>query len=321
MVNIRCTTKTQGLGATIDVLPRLARDDGFVLFKHLNYNRTTMNPDQELNATIDGVTIGDDLLTRALVFEVTLRSSHRQRVNVQQIDPSVTFKFENDERLRAPQTELLTGERVSLANDSRTLKVYLPLPRDQLRRIEDTRETGEVDVTLSLEVVATPSNSDNTGRGTVRVERAIHPGEWSDILDEFGYHDTAAFEMNFAKSSAQVRDHLRTVHAKVNRAERDHDSGDYPDAITNCRRAMESLDSLSEDLEGHVDSRKLNDVDELMGSFISRFLGGLSHSEDRTNITPAMKRDSEFALGITKTCVQYVSTAIEEELDAVESDD
>lgn len=73
---------------------------------------------------------------------------------------------------------------------------------------------------------------------------------------------------------------------------------------------------LAKQLDGRVDERKLNEVQSILGKFISGFCGVLSHSEDLTNIDEAMRRNSASARGVTKTCLQFISTAIEEEIGA-----
>lgn len=62
-----------------------------------------------------------------------------------------------------------------------------------------------------------------------------------------------------------------------------------------------------------LQERKYDDLDDIMGKFEKGFAGGLAHAEEMTDIPPALRRDSEFALNLTKACAQYISTAIEEE--------
>lgn len=59
--------------------------------------------------------------------------------------------------------------------------------------------------------------------------------------------------------------------------------------------------------------RKYDDLDDIMAKFEKGFAGGLAHAEEMTDIPPALRRDSEFALNLTKACARYISIALEEE--------
>lgn len=131
---------------------------------------------------------------------------------------------------------------------------------------------------------------------------------------EYARVNRLGVNLNLDVENPRIRDRLITAHGKIERAQQKHDTGDYPSAVTECRRAIEALRSI-EEASDVLHERKYDDLDDIMDKFEKGFAGGLAHAEEKTNITPALRRDSEFALNLTKACARYISTALEEEGD------
>ena len=84
---------------------------------------------------------------------------------------------------------------------------------------------------------------------SIEAEYAIRAAEWAEILRELSYHNTRTFEIRLDASSAVTRDILHSASAKVDRAQRRHDEGDYGSAIRTCRDAIESFQHIEEKVE------------------------------------------------------------------------
>jgi hypothetical protein len=133
------------------------------------------------------------------------------------------------------------------------------------------------------------------------------------MLDSLGYHDRREFTVSLETDDVTIRDSLTSVSAYVDRAEEKHDRGDYPGAMVDCRNAIEVLLDLSDKLDGKMDKTKQDGLESVLGNMKGGVLGGFAHPGETTDIDTPLRRDSDFALGVTKTCLRYVSTVFEEQ--------
>jgi len=238
-------------------------------------------------------------------------SPSNNTVIVHHISSEIEFQFpESDKHITGPIPQA-TGPRIKeISRRGSTFTVSIEFSHQELDEIERYREGG--DITLDLDVWVLGNWNDNREEARYQLREELIDAQWNRILDTFDYHDKREVQLDLSLGDGQIRDQLDAAHAQIQSAQRKHDTGDYPAAVTECRRAVETLRSI-EEVEDFVHERKHSDLDDIMGKFETGFTGGLAHSENKTDITPARKRDSEFALNLTKACAKYISDALEEE--------
>lgn len=245
-----------------------------------------------------------------LDVEISAKPSNNT-IQIQQISPELTFRSpENDKHISGPIPTVPLAQITELNRQGSTFKVIIEFSRQELDTIEEYREGG--DITLELDLWIVGNRNDNREEGRFELSEDLIDGQWTRILKAFDYHDRRDVALDLGVDNPRIRDRLATAHGKIERAQQKHDTGDYPSAVTECRRAIEALRSI-EETSDVLHERKYDDFDAIMGKFETGFAGGLAHAEERTEITPALRRDSEFALNLTKACARYISTALKEE--------
>jgi hypothetical protein len=245
-----------------------------------------------------------------LDFEIAASPSNND-IQVQQISPELTFRFpETDKHIDGPIPTALTAQVSEFERRGSTFTLSVELSRQDLDKIEQLREGGDIELELNIWIVG--NRNDNREEGRFELTEELIDGEWARILDVFDYHDKRNVELDLGIDNPRIRDRLATVYGKIERAQEKHDRGDYPSAVVECRRAIEALQTI-EETSDVLHERKYDDLNDIMGTFEKGFAGGLAHAEEKTDITPALRRDSEFALNLTKACARYISTALEEE--------
>lgn len=266
------------------------------------------NIDNRINLSIEKISAAHGTTKPRLDIELSVTSTNRS-LEIQQMFSEVVFHFpKTDTHLDGPTPIVPTDKFDKINSNGTTFQPFLELTSAELDKIEQFREGGDINIELKFRLTIDRNNSEESG--TITVYEDLINEEWSRILKDFDYHDTRTVKLNISANDPQVRDKLATVSAKIESAQNKHDRGDYPAAVVNCRRAIEALEAIDE-IDGILDERKHSDLNSVMGNF-KGFTGGLAHAEEQTNIEPAMRRDSELALGITKSCAMYVSTVIEE---------
>lgn len=238
-------------------------------------------------------------------------SPNNNQVLVHHISSELEFQFlASDKHITGPIPQA-TGPRIKqISRRGSTFTVSVELSHRELDEIERYRDGGDLALELDIWILGEHNNDREEAR--YQLQKELIDGEWRRILDTFDYHDKREIQLDLSVGDGRIRDQLDAAHAQIQSAQRKHDTGDYPAAVTECRRAVETLRSI-EDVEYFVHERKHGDLDEIMQVFQKKFAGGLAHSEDMTDITPARKRDSEFALTLTKACAKFISDALEEE--------
>ena len=227
-------------------------------------------------------------------------------------DASSELKFrfpDSNKHIDGPIPQATAPRKSEIARNGSKFKIMVELSPQELDEIENRREGGDIEFELSVWLVGERNNDREEARFDISEE--LIDGEWVRILEKFGYHDKRQIQLDLAINNPRIRDQLDAAHAQIQSAQEKHDTGDYPAAVTECRRAVETLRSI-EEIENFVHERKHSDLDDIMGTFESQFTGGLAHSEEKTNITTARRRDSEFALNLTKACAKYISSALDE---------
>lgn len=246
-----------------------------------------------------------------------------------------TIKLRGELRLDNRISVISSGAKASVATTSGK-RISLPAPtvsierQDELRdphrfradveasystleKIEDIRHDDELTFEVDLWISGSTRRSDEIETARLSASYELIPAVWTEVLDGLGYHDTRTATLNLSVPTTRVRDSLDSAHAQIERAQTKHDTGDYQGAIMGCRTAVETLRTLDEELEGLIDERKRDELDDILGEVEKGFMGGQSHASEKTNISPPLKRDSDLALGITKSCLRYISTVFDEE--------
>lgn len=216
------------------------------------------------------------------------------------------------ERRRGPSIDF-NLLKLSQISSTTSLQGTVDLDYTALERIEELRDGKDLALKTDILFSGYPHKSDELEKGRFNCSMELIPARWSEILDEIGYHDNRISELDLGLETPVTRDTLAAANANVEQAQEKHDYGDYPGSIVECRHAVERLSSLTGDLDGVLDERKKDELESILGKFEKGFLGGLSHSEEKTNVETALRRDSDFAIGITKTALRYVGTVFEEE--------
>lgn len=245
-----------------------------------------------------------------LNFEI-FTDPNRYTVQLEQISPEITFTLpESSKQIQGPIPTAPIAQVEESIRQETEITLNVDLSRKELDVIEEHREGGDIEIKITLWIIGIVD--DNRMEGRYELSETLIDGEWTRILDAFDYHDKRDVQLDLSAENPQIRDRLQTAHGKIEGAQRKHDTGDYPSAVTECRRAIETLQEIEETSEV-LHERKYEELDDIMGKFESGFAGGLSHAEEKTNIDAALRRDSEFALNLTKACARYISVALEEE--------
>lgn len=266
--------------------------------------------DNELDLTLEEISAVAGTTSPRL--QATLSgSTDRQEIQVHSISTELEFHFPHSgKHITGPVVEPQLGKIRSFNQRGKTeFNLQVELTREDLDTIEEFRE-GE-DIKLDFSIWVTGKQNDELELGRFSFEEEMIPAQWHQILDDFDYHDKRQVALDLRIDDPEVKAKIETTNALVQTAEEKHNRGDYPGAISDSRRAIETLDSIDE-LESIIHERKYDDFDDMMGKFESSFLGGMSHAEDKTGIDPALPRDSEFALNFTKACARYISKAFED---------
>ncbi|WP_154020396.1 hypothetical protein [Halorubrum halophilum] len=204
-------------------------------------------------------------------------------------------------------------EKTEEIRDSHGFSVDVEVSYSTLEKIESIREDDKLTFEVDLWMSGSTRRKDEIESAHSSADYSLIPAVWTEVLGGLGYHDTRTATLNLGVSNIRVRDSLDSAHAQIERAQTKHDNGDYQGAIVGCRTAVETLRTLDEDLEGLIDDRKLDELDDILGEVEKGFMGGQAHASEKTNISPPLKRDSDLALGITKSCLRYISTVFDEE--------
>jgi len=263
-----------------------------------------------IDLTVEDISSAHGTTKPRLDIEVSALPSSNQTIRVQQLSPELTFRFPKpDKHLKGPIPKVPIAQISEITRQGTAFTGSVELTRQELDRIESLRDGGDIEIELDIWMVG--DRNDNRESGRFEISKQLIDAQWVRILDVFDYHGKRDVLLDLSIDNPRIRDQLSTAYAKIDSAQTKHDTGDYPAAVVACRRAIEALRSL-EEVEHALDERKHEELDNIMGTFETGFAGGLAHAEEKTNISPAMRRDSEFALNITKACARYISTAIEE---------
>jgi hypothetical protein len=270
------------------------------------------------NLEIDLVGVEADtsgLVPRLLLrFEAEATGREDFQIHGWEFAASVEFEKSSETRgLPSPKLEPLPPRSIARSGNEKVFEAYIELEQNHLEAIEDLRESGGLLLRADVSLAGTGAKDDEGYSYQERNEYNLQDAVWREMLTEFGYHDTRSFDFDLGVAEAQVRDSLSTAHARVERAQERHDAGDYPSSIRLCRDAIESLSHVEHAAQKIVDDQKWELVEDHMGQFKSGFVGRLSHSEDMTGTEPALRRDSDLVLGITKSFLRFIATAVEEQ--------
>jgi len=265
--------------------------------------------ENKVNLAIEDISAAHGTTKPRLNIDLSVAPSNRS-FKIHQMFAKVVFRFPGkNKHLDGPNPIVPVDKYGKVNNSGKVFDLSLGLSSAELDKIERFRDGGDLTIELIVRL-SIQGRNDKDISGTITLSKELMDGKWSRILDDLDYHDTRTVELHVSANNPQIRDKLATIHAKIESAQRKHDLGDYPSAVVYCRRAIEAILALDE-IEGILDEQKHDDLNSVMGNFKS-FTGSLAHAEEQTNIEPAMRRDSEFALGITKSCAMYVSTVIKE---------
>ena len=275
-----------------------------------------MSLDDRLEVELSEVTSRKGSTSPTLELDIVIRTTSNNSYIVDDLHAESKFSFPaHSKRIDGP-TIHVNAVRIEEIDKrgANHLPVVLELDHDDLEQLEDIREGENIVIEIEFWIKGRRSKDKDFERGHFSLTKEVMSAEWTSFLDTMEYHDGRSFRMDLETSDPTVRDTIRTAHGNISEAERKHDQGDYPGAVVECRRAVETLRTLDKELDGLIDERKRSDLDDLKDVMERKYLGGLAHSEDKTNIKRPLRRDSDFALGITKSCARYVSTILEEEV-------
>ena len=256
-----------------------------------------------------------------LTFTFVAATTGRTNYSNVSVDLDGHLDIDGDHWKLPPITPPAGGIGGLTSNDNR-FTATLPLTHRVVERIEEVRDGRPLTISLKATVRGENKNGNNQNqgtRGTDTVSRKIYGDEWTTILDELGHHDLRVVDLPLG-GGTETRDLLQTAQAQVTRAEQRFDNGDYKSTMTACREAIESLRHVDETaLKATVGTQKWERFDAQMGTFETKFLGLLSHSEDKTSSKPPLRRDAEFGIIQTKSFLRYFSVALQEESEASDS--
>lgn len=197
---------------------------------------------------------------------------------------------------------------------------------DKLERIEEERKGKDLflDVRLNLLQIALPKGAPITtpvfdklggsevivsspGHDTVRIPKSV----WEDKLEELGYGKVEYLELQLPPPPEGTQ--LDAALKHLEKAKGHFNSGDYPDVLTSCRKAIDELQKLcgssEEERKDFIkqvlqDSKKAQAYTDLLEVVQSakNFASGGPHTYW---VKAADRRDAEFALRITWAIVGY----------------
>ena len=267
---------------------------------------------QRADFRIDSITADTQRSGRSFHLEIEARARNNN-VEVYSIEPELTFEFPSGKTLHINHVTVPLGTTEELNSNGTKIQVRADTTLHELERIEEYREGDDFDISLTLHLRGKRGRDDGMGAGTFECEYPVTAAEWSTVLNDLDYHSTRSFEVRLGTDNTRLRDTLATANARLNRAEQLHNEGDYESAVRACRDTIESIEELDNELKTLIDPQKWERFENSMGGFRSGFVGLLSHSQDKTNTHPTLKRDSDLVLGTTKSYLRYVTTAIKEE--------
>lgn len=197
---------------------------------------------------------------------------------------------------------------------------------DKLERIEEERKGKDLflDVRLNLLQITLPKGVPTTtpvldrlggsevvvsspGYERVRIPKSV----WEDKLEELGYGKVEYLELYLPPPPTGTQ--LDTALNHLKKAKENFGSGEYPDVLTACRKAIDELQKLfgksEEDQKTFIaqtlqDKRKAEDYINLLAVVqkAKNFASGGPHTYW---VRTADRRDAEFALRITWSIVGY----------------
>lgn len=275
--------------------------------------------EQRLDIEIDDINGRRGTTSPRLEIEIVARTTGRNHILVDDLHPETKFRFTGPDVEKTIEGPTATVNAVQVNQfdhgNANRFTATIELSQDDLETIEELREGGDIEVKVQLWIRGRRDNSnDDSETATLDLSEKVIAARWSEILRELGYHENRQFTVYQDMKDVVQRDALASASASMEQAQQKHDLGDYRGAMADTRDAVQALDPLMEDLEEVLDDRKYDDFSTLRGQLDNGFLGGLNHPEERTGIKPALRRDSEFALGVAKSCIRFVSTVLEEEL-------
>lgn len=212
---------------------------------------------------------------------------------------------------------LLTQQAVSLNVDlhqrnSDSIDINFELTDSDLERIEEIRGGGE-DLKFSLrgEVHSYDDRNDEFEYVDFEISDRIPRSDWADILTEFGYGDIRVIEFHFPDSPA--REHFEKAWEHVEDADHQFALGNWGEALTHCRQAVEVVDNLekAEDVEDFIGAEKWDRMGRIKGD-LSSYLSLGPHSDEGIGHEEIKRRDAQASLLFTKALINYVGDAMRE---------
>ena len=268
-----------------------------------------------LETGIVSVGTADYTLAPTLSVELEGRATGRNDFTIRSTQFSASLSFEaTDAPRHLPTVTLRRGLSSISRNGQNDFELFIPIRHTVLERIEELREAGDLTLIIDFELKGEGKDEDSFRYHETHQHELSSP-IWGEILNELGYHDRRGFELDLGTNEAYIQDILSTAYARVDRAQQRHDEGDYPSAIRLCRDALETLQHVEHNAEEAIGGDKWERLDSQISSLRKGFVGGLSHSEDMTGIETARRRDSDLILGLTKSYIRFLSTALNEDVD------
>jgi hypothetical protein len=197
-----------------------------------------------VDLNIEDVSPAHGTTSPRLDIEISATPSNNN-IQVHQISPELRFRFpKNNKHIDGPIPTISLAQASEFERRGSTFNLFIELSRQELDTIEEYREGGDIELELELWIVG--DRTDNREEGRFELSEELIDGEWTRVLEAFDYHDKRDVELNLGVDNPQIRDRLATAHGKITRAQQKHDTGDYPAAVTECRRAIEALRSIEE---------------------------------------------------------------------------
>lgn len=259
-----------------------------------------------------------EIITQSVVprlrFSISVVANNQTYQNIStEIESRIEFSDDSSSTVRGPSTTIENRGTVQINQQGTALHLTVNLPQEVLAHIEKYRKGGGLEFHFKLWIRAERNNDERTG--AFDISKQFRAGEWSEVLDKLGFHENRVVEINVGEGTTVLRDTIKNAYAYISQADEKYDIGDYAGSVVECRHALEALDRLISDghLDGILEEEKRERADRLIGGFQKGFVGGLSHSEEHTRIPTALRRDSEFVLGVTKAVAGYIANAVHEE--------
>ncbi len=216
----------------------------------------------------------------------------------------------------------LLGQYVyfELSQGPYTFQLSVELDPYKLKRIEEIRNGGDVDLSFDLYLEAEPVGQPQKKRLVIipLVPAKIYKSEWVEkILPQLGYKDVFLVEIPKIKDEgfAKVAEYMES-------AWKEYMSGKYDITLNYCRKALEALKNKMKELdltrthtiikdnnevkEEIIDWKKLNLGDNIADILDSMFrkLYGFTTPGDHAG-KAINKEDGDFALLVTNAIVSY----------------